>query len=113
MKSGFEKFVANLLKRDGVSFKYESLSLPYTLERTYKPDFILDNGVIIETKGRFTSTDRTKMLRVKAAHPELDIRLWFQSDNWLTKKHTMRYSDWAIKNNFIYHVGKNLPDEWL
>ena len=113
MRSGFERIIAKLLRNGRINFKYEPFSLSYTIKRKYTPDFVLDNGIIIEAKGRFTSADRTKMLRVKETHPELDIRLWFQSDNWLTKKHTMRYSDWANKNGFKYHVGEEIPKKWL
>ena len=32
---------------------------------TYTPDFVLPNGVIIETKGRFVAADRRKHLEIK------------------------------------------------
>jgi hypothetical protein len=113
MRSGFEKFVKKLLNKHKVKFKYEPFTLPYVVEKNYKPDFVLSNGILIETKGNFPSSDRTKMLKVKEQHPDLDIRLWFQRDNWVTKKHNMRYSEWAEKNGFKYHVGETLPKEWF
>ena len=49
-RSKFEAGVAARLNKRSVSFSYESLVLDYTWEGKYKPDFILPNGVIVETK---------------------------------------------------------------
>ena len=46
----------------------------------YIPDFVLDNGIIIETKGLFTSEDRRKHIEVQKQHPELDIRFVFTNE---------------------------------
>ena len=59
------------------------------------PDFFLPNGVIIEAKGFFKPSDRRKMLAVKEAHPELDIRFVFMRDNTLSKSSKTTYSMWA------------------
>lgn len=112
MRSKFEKDVSKLLKKNKVKFKYESLQLKYTVERTYKPDFEC-GSIIIETKGRFTSADRTKMLKIKEKYPNLDIRIWFMYDNWLTKKKLKKYSDWAKEHNFPCHIGKTFPKKWF
>lgn len=114
MRSGFERDISKLLKKNNVSFKYESMSLKYTVERKYKPDFIVGpTPIIIEAKGNFKPSDRTKMLKIKEAYPELDIRLWFMQDNWTTKRKLMRYSDWAKKHGFPYHVGLKFPKKWF
>jgi hypothetical protein len=112
MRSGFEKDISKILKRNNVKFKYENLKLKYTVERVYTPDFDC-NGIVIEAKGRFTSADRTKMLKIKQAYPSLDIRIWFMQDNWMTKKKLLRYSDWAKKHGFPYHVGLRFPSKWF
>ena len=39
--------------------------------RTYTPDFVLNNGIIIETKGRFMAADRRKHIAIKKQHPKL------------------------------------------
>jgi hypothetical protein len=112
MRSKFEKDISNVLKRNKVKFKYETLSLTYTVQRKYKPDFICGD-IIIEAKGRFTGADRTKLLKIKETYPNLDIRLWFMYDNWLTNKKQSRYSDWAKKHGFLYHVGLKFPKKWF
>lgn len=132
-RSGYESRVARFLAENGVAFEYEKLTLSYLLpirgakcnpcgstdiatSRTYTPDFCLTaNGVIIEAKGRFTSLDRTKMASVKRAHPDLDIRILFECDNWITKRRKMRYSGWADKHGFPWAVSKlgRCPEGWL
>jgi len=67
------------------------------------------NKIYIEAKGRFTSSDRTKMLRVKELHPDKDIRLVFMQDNYLTKRKIKRYTEWATDNGFINSVFPKLP----
>lgn len=78
----------------------------------YTPDFTLANGVRIEGKGRFTPSDRTKLLAVKEAHPNLDLRLVFGCNNKLNKKSKERYFDWAEKHGFKYSL-REVPKEWV
>ena len=111
-RSGFEKTIANLFKEARVRFKYEPDRIPYTISRTYTPDFKIGK-IYIEAKGFFKSSDRTKMKLVKEQHPHLDIRMWFMADNWMTKAKKQRYTDWAFKNGFPYHVGKDFPHHWF
>ena len=112
-RSKFEAGVAASLKQRCVQFSYESLCLDYTIEGRYKPDFILPNGVIVETKGFFSPTDRRKMLCVKAQHPDLDIRLCFQNakEKISRAKRSITYGQWATRNGFKWSSG-NIPNDW-
>ena len=84
-RSKFEQRLAVAMKRAGVIFTYESMRIKYVKNHHYTPDFVLDNGVILEAKGRFMSSDRAKHLLVKAQHPDLDIRFVFmRASNTLT-----------------------------
>ena len=74
-RSGLEEKVADLLVNLGVKYEYESTKVPYILQCNYTPDFLLPNGVYLETKGQLTEEDRRKMKAVKAANPELDIQI--------------------------------------
>ena len=78
-RSGLEDKVATYLIKQNVNFLYEKIKIEWEdlAYRTYTPDFILDNGIIIETKGRFIALDRRKHLAIKRQHPELDIRFIF------------------------------------
>lgn len=114
-RSKAEERFAEYLETQGIEFVYESHYLPYQIleERKYWPDFLIKRSTYIEFKGRFTAADRKKMLRVKKAWPQLDIRLVFMQDNFLTKTSKTRYSDWARKYGFKYHVGISLPKKWI
>ena len=81
--------------------------------RTYTPDFQLDNGIFIETKGIFDSEDRRKHIEVRRQHPELDIRFVFSNAKAkLYKGAKSRYCDWCEKNDFLYSH-RLIPQEWL
>ena len=112
-RSRFEEKVASNLKKMGVAFSYETEKLTYTVFSTYKPDFILPKGVIVEAKGYFTSADRSKHLRVREAHPELDIRFCFQNaKNKLNKSSKTTYADWCDKKGFQW-CEKFIPLTWV
>lgn len=113
MRSGYERTLAASLKRRGVSFGYETLELPYVRHHKYKPDFILDNGIIIEAKGRFrTSDEPAKMIAVKKQYPELDIRFVFMYAHQKITGQKQTYAQWAEKNGFLWANGE-IPDEWV
>ena len=97
-------------KNDYESIKIEWEDLTY---RTYTPDFILSNGIIIETKGRFLAADRKKHLCIKKQHPKLDIRFIFtNSKSKLRKGSKTSYGDWCEKYNLLY-ADRIIPEKWL
>ena len=110
-RSKFEmKVYNNSLK--GTRAQYESIRIPFFKMHSYKPDFLLPNGIIVEIKGRFTAVDRAKHLAIKKQQPELDIRFVFAYDNKLFKASSTRYSVWCDKHGFKYAF-KKVPEEWL
>ena len=114
-RSGLEKVVAEFLKQNKKSFRYEDLKIEWKdlRYRTYTPDFILDNGIIVETKGIFDNEDRRKHLAVREQHPELDIRLVFSNANAkLYKGSKTTYAMWCDKNEFLYSH-RVIPPDWL
>ena len=113
-RSGLEYRVACQLENLGVAYEYEQLKVKYQRrESTYTPDFELPNGIIIEAKGRFKSEDRSKHLRIKEQHPELDIRFVFSnSSNKLNKNSNTTYAGWCDKHGFKWS-DKVIPVEWL
>ena len=110
-RGGFEPVVLGDLDSRGVKYEYEAIKLPYTVVRTYLPDLLLDNGVIVEIKGWFKPSDRSKMRAVKKQHPDLDIRFLFQRDNTLSKKSKTTYTEWCKRHGFPCAVGR-IPDDW-
>jgi hypothetical protein len=113
-RSKLEERVARWLELNDHPFEYESLKLPYTIEAVYTPDFILPNGVIIECKGWLKPEDRRKMIAVKKAHPELDIRFAFQQpNNTISKESKTTYVMWAEKHGFPWAHYNAIPLEWF
>lgn len=115
-RSGFEMEVSQNLKDRKVNFSYESIKIDYeipTRKATYTPDFVLDNGIIIEGKGRLLASDRKKMLLVKQQNPTLDIRFLFMNSKIkIAKNSKTTYADWCNKHGFLY-ADTNIPDSWL
>jgi hypothetical protein len=87
-RSGLELKIADYLKQQKCKYKYEALKIEWEdlTYRTYTPDFVLYNGIIIETKGMFTAADRKKHLAIKKQHPQLDIRFVFENSNRKLRK---------------------------
>lgn len=130
----FELEFAKDLKKRGIHFHYEEYPIQYYLEpkrgkcvvcgsdeilieHTYWPDFLIQNRVTnkemyVETKGKFSAKDRTKIISVLRDNPWIDLRLIFMRDNWLTRKHATKYSDWCKQNKIKYSF-LFLPDAWL
>lgn len=110
-RSGFERTLDLQLKKSGVAYTYETLKIPYITEGVYNPDFILNNGIIIEAKGKLDESDRRKMIAVKKQHPELDIRFVFQVAKNKIVRGKQTNAQWAEKNGFPWADGE-IPEEW-
>lgn len=114
-RSGLEDQIAAYLESNQKELRYEQLKIEWEdlRYRVYTPDFQLDNGIIIETKGKFDSEDRRKHVEVKKQHPELDIRFVFSNAKAkLYKGAKSRYCDWCDKNGFKW-AHRVIPEDWL
>lgn len=111
-RSGFERTLDTQLKREKVKYGYETLKLPYVIESVYSPDFILENGVIIEAKGKLDADDRRKMIAVKKTYPHLDIRFVFMAAQNSIVGGKQTNAMWAEKNGFPW-ADKRIPEDWL
>tara|TARA_R110000822_G_scaffold96884_3_gene220295 strand:+ start:3268 stop:3687 length:420 start_codon:yes stop_codon:yes gene_type:complete len=129
-RSKYEVSIAKGLTELNIKFEYETVKLGYFLNkkgrcgdcygnnvainRSYTPDFVfLDGKIIIEAKGLFTPSDRTKMAQVVMQHGEIDIRMLFMRDQWCTRNKRQRYSDWCNAHQIKYAFGSTLPEEWI
>lgn len=114
-RSGLEEKVARELSAQGIPVRYEEERIVYIKPaRTakYTPDYILPNGIIIETKGRFMTDDRQKHIIIKEQHPDLDIRFVFSnSRSRISKQSQTTYAAWCEKHGFQY-ADKSIPQSW-
>tara|TARA_R110000787_G_scaffold201271_1_gene312105 strand:- start:229 stop:675 length:447 start_codon:yes stop_codon:yes gene_type:complete len=114
-RSGLEDRLVESLSKVQKKVRYEQLKIEWEdlRYRTYTPDFLLDNGIIVEAKGLFDSDDRHKHKCVRKQHPELDIRFVFSNaKSKLYKGSKSNYSDWCNKNKFLWSH-RIIPIEWL
>lgn len=115
-RSGLEVTTAAQLKAAGVDAEYEAVRLAYIKPETpatYTPDFILPNGIIVETKGRFPVEDRKKHLLLQKQHPDLDLRFVFsRSATRISKASKTTYAAWCEKYGFKF-ADRRIPDAWL
>jgi hypothetical protein len=130
-RSGFENRIQKKLELIcGIRFEYEDRKYTYTklicrhckepaLLGTYTPDFNFYSSTsglylfTVEAKGKFDGADRSKLLAVRKANPDIDLRILFQRDQAICKGSKTLYSTWCIKHNFEYHFGEDLPLRWI
>jgi len=130
MRSGYEYQIRDDLLARGVDFDYESEVIEYTSAvrgarciecgakvmkpRKYTPDFVIvrsdQSKLYVEAKGRFPSTDRSKMRDIRRCNQHLDIRILFQRRS---KKEMASLQAWADKNGFDCAFGTEVPSTWL
>ena len=95
---------------------FEQATLKYIVpesEHRYTPDFVLPNGVIVESKGIFDVADRKKHQLIKAQYPHLTIRFVFSDPNMqINKNSKTTYAIWCEKHGFLY-ARKYIPFEWI
>ena len=114
-RSGLEHKLSIYLDELNITYDYENIKIEWEdlAYRTYTPDFVLHNGIIIETKGMFTAADRRKHLAIKKQHPQLDIRFVFEnSRRKLRKGAKSTYGEWCDKYGFKW-TDKEIPKKWL
>lgn len=116
-RSGLEERIANELAAKGIAVGYESVKIKYVKparESTYTPDWILPNGIVVESKGRFLTLDRQKHLLIKAQHGDkYDIRFVFSNSRQrISKQSKTTYASWCEKNGFRY-ADVSIPQTWL
>lgn len=115
-RSGLEDRNATYMDKLGVAFDFEMFHIKYVVPArtaTYTPDFVLRNGIIVETKGIWDTDDRKKHLLIREQYPELDIRLVFSnSKSKIYKGSPTSYADFCTKHG-IQFADKLIPRGWL
>ena len=116
VRSGLEDVVCQELSDRGIPYKYEELTLTYVQPekvRKYTPDIVLENGIIIELKGRWVTADRQKIAMVIKQYPEIDLRMVFSnSKTKISKSSHTTYGDYCDKLGILYS-DRMIPDTWI
>lgn len=115
-RSGLEVRLAKELQAQGVDAAYEAYKIKFVRPPencTYTPDYVLPNGIVIESKGRFESSDRKKHKIIQKQYPDLDIRFVFsRSASTISKVSKTTYAMWCETNNFQF-ADKSVPAAWI
>lgn len=115
-RSGLEEKFKAICAEEDVSYGYETTILRFTpipKVKRYTPDFEIAKNVFIETKGRWTPDDRTRLLAVIDQHPEVKIYIIFQKpNNLITKESGTSYGDWCDKKKIEWCSFAD-TDVWL
>jgi len=113
-KSGLEKTFAAKAAKAMLPFSYEPDRFKYIIQSHYTPDFKIREGVYIETKGYFSSSNRSRMLAFKEQFPQVTIHLVFQKPhNKINKASETTYAEWATKHGYLWaDIQKPLPKRW-
>lgn len=115
-RSGLEDRNAAAMDKLGVAYDFEMFHIKYVVpsrDAKYTPDFVLRNGIIVETKGIWEVDDRKKHLLIREQYPELDIRLVFSnSKSKIYKGSPTSYADFCTKHG-IQFADKLIPRDWF
>ena len=108
-RSTFEEDVSKILKE----FDYEPFTVPYTIERSYRPDFVHSaSGVLVECKGYFRDGDTKKYTSVRDSLPEGQTLVFvlMQPDKKIRKGAKMTMSQWCDKENILWYTIETLQE---
>lgn len=107
-RSGLEKKFAELTPRG--MFKFEPYTIPYTIHRNYKPDFVFGD-YLIECKGYFRVGDTQKYtsIRDSLAGQEL-IFVLSDPNKKLRKGSKMTMGQWCDKEELQFFTLQTIDD---
>ena len=118
-KNSFEEKLFNDLEKvlGKGTVEYEKETLTYKIDevRRYTPDFKIRPRVFIEGKGKWTATDRKKMLLVINQWPDCKFYMYFVSGNKrLSKVSKTTYGDWCTNRGIEWSdQSKGVPRTWI
>ena len=101
-RSTFEEDVSKILKE----FNYEPFTIPYTIARSYRPDFVDFSGLyLIECKGYFRDGDTKKYTSIRDSLPEGQelIFVLMQPNKKIRKGAKMTMSQWCDKEGILWY----------
>ena len=108
-RSTFEEDVAKILKE----FNYEPFTVPYTISRSYRPDFVDVSGLyLIECKGYFRDGDTKKYTSIRDSLPEGQelIFVLMQPNKRIRKGAKMTMAQWCDKEKILWYNIETLQE---
>ena len=108
-RSTFEEDVSKILQE----FNYEPFTIPYTISRSYRPDFVDASGLyLIECKGYFRDGDTKKYTSIRDSLPEGQelIFVLMQPNKRIRKGAKMTMAQWCDKEKILWYNIETLQE---
>ena len=108
-RSTFEDDVSKVLKE----FDYEPFTVPYTISRSYRPDFVDSSGLsLVECKGYFRDGDTKKYTSIRDSLPEGQelVFVLMQPNKKIRKGAKMTMSEWCDKEGLLWYTIDTLQE---
>lgn len=96
-RSGFEKKFS-----EKFDLPYEKDRFKYRVEHRYTPDFKVTDKIFVETKGLFSSSERTKTLEVMKQNDVQIVFVFMNPSLTLRKGSKTTYANWCKKNDVLW-----------
>jgi len=108
-RSTFEQDVAKILQ----GFDYEPFTVPYTISRSYRPDFVhAASGVLVECKGFFREGDTKKYTSIRDSLPKGQelVFVLMQPNKKIRKGAKMTMAEWCDKEGILWYNIETLEE---
>jgi hypothetical protein len=76
MDSNWEVLTAAYLDSKGISWEYGKKIFILDAKRSYRPDFILGDGTVIEVKGYWREANKVKFQEWQKKYPDVKFEVW-------------------------------------
>lgn len=76
MDSGWEVKAAEYLDKQGIEWSYGKIVFPLDEKRSYRPDFVLADGLVIEVKGYWRPENKRKFEEWQQKYPGVKFEVW-------------------------------------
>ena len=108
-RSTFEEDVSKRIK----GFDYEPFTVPYVIERSYRPDFVHNaSGTLVECKGYFRDGDTKKYTSIRDSLPTRQqlVFVLMQPNKKIRKGAKMTMSQWCDKEGILWYTLNTLQE---
>jgi len=108
-RSKFEENVAKVLR----GFEYEPVTIPYVINRNYRPDFVhAATGTVVECKGFFREGDTKKYTSVRDSLPEGQqlVFVLMHPNKKIRRGAKMTMAEWCDKEGIMWYTIDTLQE---
>jgi len=108
-RSKFEETVAKVLR----GFEYEPITIPYVINRNYRPDFVhAATGTVVECKGFFREGDTKKYTSVRDSLPEGQqlVFVLMHPNKKIRRGAKMTMAEWCDKEGIVWYTIDTLQE---